>query len=133
MNIIALLIGVFFIAHGLVHKLYDITPPEEDWPFDLGYSWLLSRLGLGEGALRRLGAVLWMTALVGFVLGGLGVWGIPLLKQVWRPVVAGSCVVSFVLIGLYWHRSFAFALLMNASIFIALVWAQWPSVEMIGW
>jgi hypothetical protein len=56
-----------------------------------------------------------------------------MLKQVWRPVVAGSCVVFFVLIGLFWHRSFAFALLMNASMFIALVWAQWPSVGIIGW
>lgn len=133
MNIIALLVGVFFIAHGLIHILYVVPAPDENWPFDLSHSWLLTRLGLGERVLRRLGTVLWIAAMAGFVLAGLGVFGIPLLKHVWRPVAAVSSVVSFLLIGFFWHRSFVFALLINAAIFVALVWAQWPSVAMIGW
>jgi hypothetical protein len=133
MNIIALLVGVFFIAHGLIHILYVVPAPDENWPFDLGHSWLLIRLGLGERVLRGLGTVLWIAAMAGFVLAGLGVFGIPLLKDVWRPVAAVSSVVSFLLIGLFWHRSFVFALLIDAAIFVALVWAQWPSVAMIGW
>jgi hypothetical protein len=133
MNIIALLVGVFFIAHGLIHILYVVPAPDENWPFDLSHSWLLIRLGLGERVLRGLGTVLWIAAMAGFVLAGLGVFGIPLLKDVWRPVAAVSSVVSFLLIGLFWHRSFVFALLIDAAIFVALVWAQWPSVAMIGW
>lgn len=133
MNIIALLVGVFFIAHGLIHILYVVPAPDENWPFDLSRSWLLTRLGLGERVLRGLGTVLWIAAMAGFVLAGLGVFGIPFLKHVWRPVAAVSSVVSFLLIGLFWHRSFVLALLINAAIFIALVWAQWPSVAMIGW
>lgn len=133
MNIIALLVGVFFIAHGLIHILYVVPAPGENWPFDLSHSWLLTRLGLGERVLRSLGTVLWIAAMAGFVLGGLGVFGIPLLREVWRPLAAVSSVVSFVLIGLFWHRSFVFALLIDAAIFVALVWAQWPSVAMIGW
>jgi hypothetical protein len=133
MNIIALLVGVFFVAHGLIHILYVVPAPDEKWPFDLSHAWLLTRLGLGERVLRRLGTVLMIAAMAGFVLAGLGVIGIPLLREVWRPVAAVSSVVSFVLIGLFWHRSFVFALLINAAIFVALVWAQWPSVAMIGW
>jgi hypothetical protein len=133
MNFVALLLGVFLIAHGLVHILYRVPAPEENWPFDLGHSWLLTRLGLGERVLRRLGTVLWIAALVGFVLGGLGVFGAPLLKHMWRTITAVSSVVSCLLIGLFWHRSFVFALLINAAIFVALVWAQWPSVATIGW
>ena len=133
MNFIALLVGVFFIAHGLVHILYRVPAPNEKWPFNLGHSWLLTRLGLGERVLRKLGTVLWIAAMAGFVLGGLGVFGVPLLKEVWRPEVAVSSVMSFLLIGLFWHRNFVFALLLNAGIFVALVWLHWPSVEMIGW
>jgi hypothetical protein len=133
MNIFALLIGVFFFAHGLVHVLYVVPAPDENWPFDLSHSWLLTRLGLGERVLRALGTVLMIAAMAGFVLAGLGVIGSPLLRDVWRPVAAVSSVVSFVLIGLYWHRSFVFALNLNVTIFVALVWAHWPPVAMIGW
>ncbi len=132
MNIIALLVGVFFIVHGLIHILYAVPAPNQSWPFDLSQSWLLARLGLGERVLRGLGTVLLMAALAGFVLAGLGVFGIPLLKDVWRTVAAASSVVSFVLIGLFWHRSLIIGLLIDAAIFVALVWAAWPSVAMIG-
>ena len=126
-------VGILLIAHGLVHILYSVPAPDEKWPFDLNHSWLLTRLGFGEGVLRRLGTVLWIAAMAGFVLGGLGIFGVPLLKDMWRPVVAASSTVSFLLIGLFWHRHFVFALLMDVGIFIAIVCVSWPSVAMIGW
>jgi len=64
MNITGVLIGIFFIAHGLVHILYRVKPPDERWPFSLSYSWLLARLGLKEGSLRNFGTVLWIAAVV---------------------------------------------------------------------
>jgi len=133
MNITGVLIGAFFIAHGLVHILYRIKPPDEKWPFSLSYSWLLTRLGLKEGTLRRLGTVLWVSAMAGFILGALGIFGTPLLKEVWRPMAATSSIISIILIGLFWHKNFIYATLINVGIFITIVLVKWPSIATIGW
>ena len=70
--------------------------------------------------------------MAGFLLGGLGIFGIPLMEDMWRPVAAVSSVVSFALIALFWHRQFVFALLINAGVFVVLLWAHWPPADVIG-
>ena len=77
------LIGAFFMAHGLIHALYASPRPPDagaSWPFDLDHSLLLG--GIDAGLRRGIGRLLWIVSLGGFVLAGLGAFGVPLLADV---------------------------------------------------
>jgi len=132
MNTLKLLIGGFLIAHGLIHVLYGVPAPDENWPFKLDHSWLLSRFSVSETSLSALGKILWLSATVGFVLAGLGVFGIPLLERWWRTIAVASSAASLLLISLFWHRWFIVGLLLDVAIVVALLWIDWPPVELLG-
>lgn len=117
-------IGVFLIAHGLVHALYAAPrPPDagETWPFDLDRSWLLG--GLGSKLRRGIGTALWITALAGFVLAGLGAF---ISAGVWPTLAIVSAGVSFVVMVIFWHRWLAFGVSIDLVILAALLWLGWP-------
>lgn len=80
-------IGVFLIAHGLVH--WVLMAPHPDVPNAgpgsfLTHSWLVTNLGLGEAVARSLGITLLVLATTGFVATGIGV----LTSQEWWRVLA---------------------------------------------
>jgi hypothetical protein len=122
-----ILFGVFLIAHGLVHALYTSPrPPDagDTWPFDLDHSWLLG--GAGTALRRGIGKVLWVTALAGFVLTGLGVSGVPLLADMWRTLAIVSAGVSLLLMLIFWHRWLTFGVLIDLAILAVVWWLGWP-------
>ena len=73
-------LGVFLIAHGVIHASYVSPRPADaaSWPLDLTRSWLLGFAG--APVLRPLGLLL-VAATAAFVLAGLGVLG---LHGLWR-------------------------------------------------
>jgi hypothetical protein len=78
-------------------------------------------MGIGESLLRSVGTALWIVATGGFVVAGLGVLGVPLLEEWWRFAATASAIVSFLLIGLFWHRWFIVGLLLDVVILVALL------------
>lgn len=66
------LVGLFFIAHGLVLAAVWLVPPKGDAPFNSSRSRLLGIFGVGEGPMRSLALTLVVIAAIGFVLGGVG-------------------------------------------------------------
>ena len=127
-------IGLFLIAHGLIHASYLTKPPpgkpgEPQWPFHLDRSWFLSSVGLGARAVRLVGAFLVVAVVVGFALAGVGL----LLQQGWwRPVGVVSAAASFLQLALYLHPWLVLGLGVDAAIIVALVWVDWPSTETLG-
>lgn len=96
------ILAVFIILHGLVHLWYVImslqlvdNKPEMGWT---GKSCLLTNK-LGEGANRIIASILYSFAALGFVVSGVGL----LMEQLWfRPLMAGSAVLSLLAIVLFW-------------------------------
>ena len=94
--------AVFIILHGLVHLWYVTmslqlvdNKPEMGWT---GESWLLTNK-LGDGANRIIASILYSLAAMGFVASGVGL----LMEQMWfRPLMAGSAVLSLLAIELFW-------------------------------
>jgi hypothetical protein len=96
------------VAHGLVHALYLVPPPDAPagqpsgraaprWPFDLERSWLVALAGARRG--RRLALIL-LGAIVGFsALAALATIGV--LPVAWWPALvvlaAGASLVLLVL------------------------------------
>jgi hypothetical protein len=95
-------------------------------------SWLLPRLGLNDTAIQWIGIILVILAALGFILAGLGVIGVPGLNDVWRTVAVVSACVSLLLLIVFWHTWLMVGVLIDIGILIALLWLDWPSVELIG-
>jgi hypothetical protein len=127
--------GIFLVLHGGVHLLYAgqsrrlfELQPGMAWPDG---AWAFSKL-LGTEATRKLAAVTYALAALGFVGGGVAL----LARQAWwRPLTAGSAALSAALVLLFWDGRWhkladqgALALLINAAILVALLAMGWPSV-----
>ena len=128
-------LGLFLIAHGLIHASYGSPKPPEgpvSWPFDLSHSWVLSPLGLGEAVTRPLGTVLWVGATLFTVMAGLGILGVPGLQQGWRGLAIAGAVASLLLLGIYFHYFLTLGVLINVAIIASLLWANWPSEQVVG-
>jgi hypothetical protein len=102
MAILTIVMGIFFILHGLVHLLYAgqslrffELQPKMTWPDG---AWLTSRL-LGDPATRMLAAILLVVAALGFIAAGLGLL---LHQEWWRLAAVGSALISLFIFSLLW-------------------------------
>ena len=116
--LLRVLLGVFFIAHGLVHVA--IWAPKYDpakGSFDASHSWLL-------GDQRPLARVLAFAA-----AAILTVAGIALLAQGgwWRPTAIVGLSVSTALLLLYFTPWYLFILAVNIALIVGITWMDWPA------
>ena len=125
------LLGLFLIAHGLVHTGLAFAPNPNDPDSKPGAffttvdrSWLLSQVGLGAGAVRTIGVALVALSTVGFVLAGLGMLNVLGLSTIWRPLAGASAFTSLLLLALFWHRWLPVGVLIDLATLIALFWPQ---------
>jgi hypothetical protein len=131
---LAFIVSVFIVLHGLVHLLYFgqswrlfELQPGMVWPDG---AWAFSRL-LGDQVTRWLASITCVLAAIGFVAGGAGI----LTRQAWwRPTVVGAAVFSSVLFILFWNGGLqkldsqgAIAILINIAILIAVLVLRSPN------
>ena len=121
--LLRVLLGVFFIAHGLVHVA--IWAPKYDpakGPFDASHSWLL-------GDQRPLARVLAFAAAAILIVAG-----IALLAQVgwWRPTAIVGLSVSTALLLLYFTPWYLFILAANIALIVGITWMDWPAKLTVG-
>ena len=133
---IGILLGVFFVLHGLVHLLYAgqslrifELQPGMYWPDGaLAFSKLLE-----VSTTRTLGSVLLVLAALGFVIGGTGV----IFKQAWwRPMIVGVAVFSTFIYLLLWDGGLQnlddkgmIGVLINLAVLAALLVLRWPAFD----
>ncbi|UCF20310.1 MAG: hypothetical protein JSU87_02560 [Gemmatimonadota bacterium] len=125
-------VAVVLIAHGLGHAL-GILPL-----FGIKLSgthaftsWLVTEQ-LGGAATRGLGLTLWLAALIGFVVAGLGLldWLVP--PDSWQPLAIAAALASLVAIALFWGGlPFFFpnkvgAIAVDLAVLVSLLWLRWP-------
>ncbi len=129
-----ILFAIFLIAHGLVHAGLAAAPIPNDpeakpgaFFTAAGRSWLLAQLGLSAPVVQWVGVILVALTTVGFVLAGLGVFGVPGLTTIWRTVAVISSCLSLLLLALFWHLWLVVGLLIDIGLLVALLWMKWPS------
>jgi hypothetical protein len=118
-----ILVGIFFILHGLVHWVY--AAPQEKTAEPKAFNaltgrWLVKKASLDQAIALRLGITLMILATAGFIVSGialfcsLGWWTIP------ATATAG---VSLAFIFLYWEKwMFGGALLNIGIIVLSSLW-----------
>jgi hypothetical protein len=127
-------LAIFIIAHGLVHVGLAAAPNPADPIAKPGFfftalerSWLLPQLGLNASAARWIGIIFVGLSTLGFLLAGLGIFGIPGLSIIWRTIAIISACISLLLLTLFWHPWLLVGVLINMGILIALLWINWLS------
>ena len=120
-----ILVGIFFIVHGLIH-LFGFLPP-----WNLGKSLNLphsttvldGRMNLGEVGARLVG-LLWLAALVGYLIAAFGLFQ---LAPWWQPLTLWTTLLSLGLCILGWPDA-KFGVLINL---ILLAWLFYG--PRLGW
>ena len=101
-----ILMGIFFLLHGLVHLLYTGQSlrffelrPGMTWPDG---SSAFSRL-LGNESTRMLATLLLALVALGFLTGGLGLF---IRQEWWRSVTLAAAVISSLIFIVFWDGRF---------------------------
>jgi uncharacterized membrane protein YphA (DoxX/SURF4 family) len=121
--LLRVLLGVFFIAHGLIHvAIWAPKYDPEKAAFDASHSWLL-------GDQRPLARVLAFAAAAILIVAG-----IALLAQGgwWRPTALVGLSVSTVLLLLYFTPWYLFILAVNIALIVGITWLDWPAQSTVG-
>jgi hypothetical protein len=123
-----LMLGLFLVAHGLVHlAVWALPTGGTDQPFDPHRSWLLG--GLGKGPDHWISTALAITAAAFFIAAGYGLVG---QHQVWRLLAVVAAMVSLVLIATFFNPWLVVGLGLEVAILTALLWADWPGEDLVG-
>ena len=67
-----------------------------------------------------------------FVVAGLGVLGVPILRDAWRVLAVISASPSLLLLVVFWHPWLIVGVLLDVRILLALIVSHWPSESVIG-
>ena len=134
--VLKLIIGVVLIAHGIGHVLGWF--PIFGWARTAGWtgeSWLISG-AVGTGPTNALALVLWGVAMLGFVIVGLGVIGLPVPTAWLRPLAVIAAVASLLAVGLFWEAIPAMSGRIAAvAVDLVVLWAvlvgHWPSTDVV--
>lgn len=128
-----LVLAVVVLFHGIGHLLFlGPTLGVVEWAGQTGHSWALTGV-LGDGPTRTLGALIWVATIVLFVAG---VAGFLTAQPSWVGVTVLASVLSIAGIVLMWDgiatSNAVMALAVDIVILVSLLWAHWPSTEIVG-
>ena len=98
----------------------------------MGQSWLLSRLGLEKSFLGTLTGLLWLISGVALIAAALGLFGLIVPTLWWRSLAGAGAVISLLLFIIYVHPLYAIGIGANIAVLLVLLWAKWPSPEVLG-
>ncbi|MBI9043130.1 MAG: hypothetical protein JEZ06_01520 [Anaerolineaceae bacterium] len=133
------ILAIFIIAHGLVHSGLAAAPNPNDPNSKLGAiftaaerSWLLPNIGLSPESIKWTGLILVILSTLGFVISGLGIFGLAGFENIWRESAVFSAITSLLLLFLFWHPWFPVGILIDIAILIALLGIKWPLDHLLG-
>jgi hypothetical protein len=125
----AWVLAAVLLAHGLVHALYLVPPPDPPadgrgprWPFDLGRSWLVVLAGARRG--RRIAITLVAVVVGTAILAALATAGI-LAAAAWPALVAALAAVSLVLLLLAFDPQLVLGLGIDVVLLLVVLTGAW--------
>lgn len=116
-TLVRIVLGVFLVAHGLVHLLWFVPNDDAGWPFRLDRSWLVPAV-----ARKPLAITLVALTVAGFAVLGLAVWGVPGVASIWPALAIGSAAASLVALVLFWDRQLWWGVVIDVAIIVLALW-----------
>jgi hypothetical protein len=132
-------LAIFIITHGLVHSILAVAPNPADPNAKPGAffttverSWLLPQLGLNASAIQWIGIILVGLSTLGFILAGLGIFGVAGLSTIWRIVAIISAIISLIMLITFWHKWLPVGVMIDIGALVALLVLNWPPIDLVG-
>ena len=127
------LLAALTLGHGLAHLAFVVPTPAPAkatgsgmaWPFDLGRSWPVNRIGLDARVVRGGGTALTAITIVTSLLAAFATVGVVVPVDWWSGLVVAQAVSSLLLLAV----CFSPILLNGFAIDLALLWLVFLS----GW
>lgn len=127
------LLAALILGHGLAHIAFVVPGPEPasaavgqlEWPFDLGRSWLVGRIGVDPSVVRVAGRLLTAITIVTALLAALATAGILIPAAWWSGLVVALAISSALLLALTFSPTFV----IGYGIDLVLLWLALVS----GW
>jgi len=108
----------FLIVHGIGHS---------------GGYWMFIKSWVSPDFLtspwKWLFVAVWLVAMIGFIIAGISILQ---QKSGWRTVAIAASVVSLIVSALFIQGTPFNAAVADVIILVALLWVNWPSIEMLG-
>ena len=125
-----ILLGLFLIAHALIHAGYlSPAPPRTaggpEWPFDMGRSWVVTSAGVPSDLVRTIGAILVVATVILFVGSGLATMEFVVPRDWWPSLVTSGAIASVLLLVIFLHPWLVLGLLIDAALLYAVLVAGW--------
>ena len=118
--VLKVLLGLLLVVHGLIHLVYFAPANDPKFPMTAGKSWLVTSRGLRIEVVRRLVAVLAVTATVAFCLLALSYFGLLVPTSWFTPLAVAAASASLLLIAVTWNVQFIVGVAIDVAI---LYWA----------
>jgi hypothetical protein len=136
-------VAAILLIHGLITTMQSQTGFKPSagtanpvwlnwWPVNLGQSWILEHFGLAKSIASTLAGVLWIGAGICLIASALGLFGFIVPTNLWRLLAGIGAILSLALFIFYAHPLYAIGIGANLAIVLVLLWAKWPTPEMLG-
>jgi hypothetical protein len=113
-------VGLFLVAHGLVHLLYFAPPPEDDprYPFVPEDRWFAKALGLQPSAAKAVAGTFAVVSALAFAASGIALFA---SAELWEAAAVVGSAVSLVLFLLFFHRWLVFGIAIDFAILASVL------------
>jgi hypothetical protein len=127
--LIGLAIAAFLLAHAGIHVLFLSPPPPATadgpaWPFATASSWLVSRFGVGQDAVRDLAFALVAVIVGAFALAAIAAIGLA-TASLWLPAVVIGAMASIALLAICFHPWLILGVGIDVVLLYATLVAGW--------
>ncbi|MGE5459283.1 MAG: hypothetical protein ACM3WR_01520 [Solirubrobacterales bacterium] len=125
MRLLRLGVGLFLIAHGLVHLMY-LAPPADAAhnPFVAESRWFPKALGMDPTTAKAVAGTLAVATATLFLISGIAVFA---SVSIWKPMAVMGSMVSLVLMLLFLHPWLMFGLVIDVAIIASVLSLNVPS------
>ena len=98
-------LGVYLIAHGLIHVVFLFYFKDKKTNIFTGWSgksWLLSKF-LSDKLIKPLGYLIWVSISALFVISGLAIMDVPDIGNLLVPILVFVCCLAIIAFGVFFN------------------------------
>ena len=122
---VRVIVGLFLVAHGLVHLLYFVPRPDDPaYPFVPKDRWFAKALGLQPSAAKAVARTLAVVCAIALAISGVALLA---SADLWEPAAVVGSATSLLLMLLFFHPWLVIGIAIDVAILASVLSLHVPS------